>query len=583
MIEIAKVRVTGANVRCNGSKIPRGMAGAYISVQYDSVWDNLVKTVVFKGSSTIDVVTNKNIIEVPHEVLQSVGKRVYIGFYGTAATGKVIIPTFWAELGTVVESTDPSGDESTDPALPVYAALTEQVGDLEAEQVNIKTAAESAMKAATEADKKAGNAKAQADNAIRNINTLREVVSKFHSNIVEKASGETIILDDASDMELAGLKVLGKTTQNGTPTPDAPVPLDSVGDDGSVAVTVCGKNLVDVFNENMSVMRDGKLAASYPNIVNEDGSLTINISGSLSYGQGFVKKLFAGQTVTISYFIDSIGNGSAIRLRIFDTNNYSSPKVSKDTTSTGKVTHTFTADADSVYMFGWFVLSGTVPSGGKIHDLQLEFGDTATEYEPYKNGGSVTITSPNGLPGIPVTSGGNYTDESGQQWVCDEVDSEKGVYVQKVQKITLTGETAVYRETMNGINRFYKKIADSDPSFPILCNYFPYGRGTDNAIRLTIDYYAVMYFPKNVTVPTEPEFANMRKENPMDIIYVLAEPIETALSAEQLAAFTALRTNYPNTTVFNDEGADMEVKYVADTKLYIDKKFDQLAAAMLNN
>lgn len=40
----------------------------------------------------------------------------------------------------------------------------------------------------------------------------------------------------------------------------------------------------------------------------------------------------------------------------------------------------------------------------------------------------LSIQTPNGLPGIPVDSGGNYTDASGQQWVCDEVDFERGVY-----------------------------------------------------------------------------------------------------------------------------------------------------------
>ena len=43
----------------------------------------------------------------------------------------------------------------------------------------------------------------------------------------------------------------------------------------------------------------------------------------------------------------------------------------------------------------------------------------------------------------------------------------------------------------------------------------------------------------------------------------------------------SLQTFDTYTTVFTEEGAGMEVKYVADTKLYIDKKFDQLAAAML--
>ena len=52
------------------------------------------------------------------------------------------------------------------------------------------------------------------------------------------------------------------------------------------------------------------------------------------------------------------------------------------------------------------------------------------------------------------------------------------------------------------------------------------------------------------------------------------------------AAFSmqaALHINYPNTTVYNDSGAVMEIEYIADTKLYIDKKFAELAAAIVNN
>jgi cytidylate kinase len=43
-------------------------------------------------------------------------------------------------------------------------------------------------------------------------------------------------------------------------------------------------------------------------------------------------------------------------------------------------------------------------------------------------------------------------------------------------------------------------------------------------------------------------------------------------TAEELAAYASLRSNYPNTSVLNDGGAGMTVAYVADTKLYIDKK-----------
>lgn len=49
--------------------------------------------------------------------------------------------------------------------------------------------------------------------------------------------------------------------------------------------------------------------------------------------------------------------------------------------------------------------------------------------------------------------------------------------------------------------------------------------------------------------------------NPLTHIYILATPIETPLSAEQLLAYAALHTNEPNTTIMNDGNAGMEVKY----------------------
>ena len=54
------------------------------------------------------------------------------------------------------------------------------------------------------------------------------------------------------------------------------------------------------------------------------------------------------------------------------------------------------------------------------------------------------------------------------------------------------------------------------------------------------------------------------------VMYVLREPIETPLTAEEITAFKALRTNHPNTTILNDAGAWMSVKYNADTKTYVE-------------
>lgn len=55
-------------------------------------------------------------------------------------------------------------------------------------------------------------------------------------------------------------------------------------------------------------------------------------------------------------------------------------------------------------------------------------GITMTVSDGADQSQQLAISTPNGLPGIPVDSGGNFTDETGQQWICDEVDFEKGVY-----------------------------------------------------------------------------------------------------------------------------------------------------------
>lgn len=67
----------------------------------------------------------------------------------------------------------------------------------------------------------------------------------------------------------------------------------------------------------------------------------------------------------------------------------------------------------------------------------------------------------------------------------------------------------------------------------------------------------------------------------LDIQYKIKEPIVTNLSAEEVQKILALHTNKPNTTIWNDHNADMQITYIADTKSYIDKKFKELSDAIV--
>ena len=58
------------------------------------------------------------------------------------------------------------------------------------------------------------------------------------------ASGTTIIINDATEgRPFRGLRVFGKSTQDGAPTPEAPVPIVSAGESGNINVEVKGGNL----------------------------------------------------------------------------------------------------------------------------------------------------------------------------------------------------------------------------------------------------------------------------------------------------------------------------------------------------
>jgi hypothetical protein len=190
------------------------------------------------------------------------------------------------------------------------------------------------------------------------------------------------------------------------------------------------------------------------------------------------------------------------------------------------------------------------------------------------------------LPGIPVTSGGNYTDSDGQQWICDEVDLERGVYVQRIKKFVLSAlKTDTWRtwgvsKNTDGITGFYHYFTDSVILDFVLCNIGVYGSQTWGGVKSGVGASAGS---KYLTVSLNNEcLADVSSdEKAIESLQTLLsetnatmlaaiEPIETPLTAEEITAYKALRTNYPNTTILNDAGAWMSVKYNADTKTYVE-------------
>lgn len=112
-----------------------GMAKAVtVEFVFSDEWDGLTKTAVFSnGKTTVDVLAanwDGDTVPVPHEVLAVPGRHARVGVYGADESG-VVLPTVWVSLGKVQPGADPSGDETADPSLPVWAQLQKQIGDLD--------------------------------------------------------------------------------------------------------------------------------------------------------------------------------------------------------------------------------------------------------------------------------------------------------------------------------------------------------------------------------------------------------------------------------------------------------------------
>ena len=385
----------------------------------------------------------------------------------------------------------------------------------------------------------AADAKATGD-AISAVKTRQNI-------LVGTETGNPIAVDDAFSAPLCGLTVYGRSTQDGTPTPDAPVPIVSAGDSGSVAVKVTGGNLLNI--------TDGSRIARGITITAKDG--LISISGTaISSGYAWldIPPLIISGVATLSSSITS----QKVKL------------VSK-TWAVVLSSDTAAKMSDMATRIVFIVTEGQTYNltGVKV---QLELGTTATAYSPYREQ-LLTLPTPTGLPGIPVTSGGNYTDSTGQQWVCDEVDLERGVKVQRVNAVDLSTcrITAIAKFTVVKRLSIRLPLYGRNYKTEALCNKLPLIISFDkDAQHFYVDKTNVFIFiPIDAKNPEEGEYI---------LFYALATPIENPLTPAEIAAYKALTSYAPDTVVQAGDGTGVKLVYQRDVNLVVKNLEDAIAS-----
>ena len=235
-----------------------------------------------------------------------------------------------------------------------------------------------------------------------------------------------------------------------------------------------------------------------------------------------------------------------------------------------------TVEEDAPYLFVKYthVVSETTLSEEEVRNsIMINAGSTALPYEPYKPAQNLIIPTPGCLPGIPVSSGGNYTDEKGQQWVADEIDLARGERVQRIEKLDLKSLLWSKQSRASNASGFWFSSRIKSASLfgaNVKGTISNIGR-LGNPYNMIGDYVWALTNAGNSeirigfadsTIDSLEKLTNLLNSLPEAYaMYCLAEPIRTPLPPETIAAYKKLHTYSPTTTVINDAGAGMSVGY----------------------
>lgn len=344
-----------------------------------------------------------------------------------------------------------------------------------------------------------------------------------------------------------------------SPSPDYPQKIQSAGDDGSIGIEVHGKN----------IFGGRYYYANYANsilIINgnkKEEEVKLPYAPEYeSFGVCKTIKCKKGKTYVIS--VTNPNKNATIGMAEYENikNASAYTKNVGFARMTTKTKQLYTAKSDGILVCG---IAGTWTDGKTtVHEcteselLQVEEASEATSYEPYHTPQTLTLSTQNGLPGVPVNRGGNYIDSSGQQWICDEVNLERGVYVQRIYTVDVAELEYSAETILQTVKRIFYKI--SVPSTGVTnkgyCTRLTYSPNysADNPHFYINEERIVVFIPLDTTI----------KPKEYLVQYVLATPIETPLSDSDIDAYKALRTYNGTTVVEAPSGAGLSVSYGCD-------------------
>lgn len=370
-----------------------------------------------------------------------------------------------------------------------------------------------------------------------------------------------------------------------SPSPDYPQEIVSAGSDGKIGVEVRGKNLFELTgirdNEYLRIEKiENNTIYARPTNMNAESPGTTNYSnGWVNFSEKI--KVISGILYTISLSYKAVQKMMEIekidpaRILVFkDSENIILNEEIKQ--EIGKYVDVeipllIPDGTDSIY----FTITCNNCSVA-IKNIQIEEGGY-TSYEPYHEPQSLSISTPTGLPAIPVDSDGNYTDADGQQWIADYVDLKLGKYVQNICDLPLkdinlewcTWGVNYIVSNGTGFYAYLTKYAHvgNTKTLATICQHNAdawEGRKIGCNAEVNSNYITISLHTSDLDDASDNKkaiesFKKIVEQTDAHVLYVRAEPIERDLTPEEIQAYKNLVTYAGTTIVENDAECYMEV------------------------
>ena len=384
-----------------------------------------------------------------------------------------------------------------------------------------------------------------AGDAVREqVSSLKEDLSNKITKFYASNQGETH-LADSDNGKIQDMMIYGKSSQDGTPTPENPVEIKSVV---NPTVKLLGSNILKI--------RDGEY---------QDVGCTITVSNGVIKLNGTStdnKRIYLPidtpsmlkEGTEIIFCPNNIGGTEHLNKCYVDYSNESTKSLSI-ASNTINTPYVITRQ-DARYEFK---LSIKITEGNTFNDEtwkpQILIGKQITPFEPYKE---QSIQLPITLNAIPVPEGGNVTID-GQQYIADYVDVERGKLVKRVYEYVFSGADRWNTATDSAQYMYWTRgdkpgIIDSTYSKRCLCSCLI--ANTLNKTRTGENYISTQSLQNSWRIWISANVATSKLTGEK-VFLALIVPEEISLTQEEIREFKELVTYYPVTNVsVNSEQLD---------------------------